>query len=55
MDRIGKFTSTIGHLIAAVVVGLRDIGDTPWLRAKLNEEPARLSADLTGSHRHVSQ
>jgi hypothetical protein len=31
-------TIAIGHLIAAVVVGLLDLGKTRWLRKKLDEE-----------------
>jgi hypothetical protein len=38
MNRTGKIVGTIWHLIAATVLGLLDIGDTPWLRKELEEE-----------------
>lgn len=38
MHRIGKILGTIAHVIAAIAAGVLDLGETRWLRKKLDEE-----------------
>jgi hypothetical protein len=38
VNRVGKILRTMGHLVAAMVVGLLDFGETRWLRKRLDDE-----------------
>jgi hypothetical protein len=38
VDRFGKVARAVGHVIAAIAVGLLDLGETPWLRKKVEKE-----------------